>query len=333
MAVKDEPDPVLMNETDLLVRIKTVGVCGSDVHYYKNGKIGDQVIQFPFRIGHECSGIVEQVGGKVKALKIGDRVAVDPAISCGICDQCRLGRHHTCRDLIFMGCPGEVEGALAEFVVLPEKCCYILPSSISFFQGALVEPISIGYYAVNMIKNFDFTSIGILGAGPIGLSVLLNAKYTNIKRIYITDKINNRIDFAKNLGAYWIGNPDNSDIIKEITMEEPLLLDAVFECCGDQEALDQAVEILKPGGFLFIIGIPVENRISFDISKLRRKEISVYNIRRQNNCMNSAIELILNNLSIMNTWITHKFPLEKVNEAFDLVSNYKDGVIKAVIEF
>ena len=333
ISIKTKPDPVIRNETDVLIRTKAVGICGSDIHYYKNGKIGDQVIKFPYRIGHECSGLVERTGLKVKSLKAGDRVVIDPAISCGYCDQCRLGRNHTCRELVFMGCPDEQEGALAELLVVPEKCCYSLPKSISFFQGALVEPISIGNYSIKMVQHLKLNSVGILGAGPIGLSVLLNAKYSNIKRVYMTDKINNRINFAKNLGVYWVGNPVTTDIIKEIRSEEPLLLDAVFECCGDQDALDQAVDLLKPGGQLIIIGIPAIDRISLDISKLRRKEISIYNIRRQNNCMNSAIEMILNNLTLINSWITHLFPLNRINEAFDLVADYRDNVIKAMVEF
>ena len=333
LEVNEVPKPFIQNDTDVLIQIKAVGICGSDIHYYLNGKIGDQIIKYPFRIGHECSGIVVETGKKVKWIKSGDRVAVDPAVSCGLCDQCRLGRHHTCRNLNFMGVPDEIKGALVEFIVLPEKCCYKLHKSINYFQGALVEPISIGNYSVNMIRNLKLNSIGILGSGPIGLSVLLNAKYSNIKRIYITDKLMNRLNFAHNLGAYWTGNPDKSDIVKDIISEEPLLLDAVFECCGKQEALDQAVNLLKPGGYLFVIGIPQNDRISFNISDIRRKEIIIYNVRRQNNCMNSAIEFILNNLSIMNSWVTHKFPLSKVKDAFDLVVDYKDRVIKAMIEF
>jgi L-iditol 2-dehydrogenase len=331
--LKDIPKPVIKNDTDVLIEIKAVGICGSDIHYYRNGKIGDQVIKYPFRIGHECSGQVVEVGKKVNQVKAGDRVAIDPAISCGVCDQCIMGRHHTCRNLNFMGCPGEIEGCLAEFIIVPEKCCYKLHHSINYFQGVLIEPISIGYYSVNILRALNISTVGILGSGPIGLSVLLNAKYSKIKRIYVTDKIDHRIHFAKKLGAYWTANPEKSDVVTEIQKQEPLLLDAVFECCGDQNAIDQAVDLLKPGGFLLIIGIPAPDRISFNISKIRRKEITIYNIRRQNYCILPAMEFILNNLSIMNSWVTHKFPLKKVKDAFDLVDNYHDNVIKAMIEF
>jgi L-iditol 2-dehydrogenase len=331
--VKEIQKPVIRNDTDVLIQVKAVGICGSDIHYYLNGKIGDQVIHYPFRIGHECSGKVVEVGGKTNKIKVGDRIAIDPAISCGLCDQCIMGRYHTCRNLNFLGCPDEKEGCLAEYMIVPEKCCYKLPHSLNYFHGALVEPISIGYYAVNLIKDLKISTVGILGSGPIGLSVLLNAKYSKIKRVYVTDKINYRIHFAKNLGAYWADNTNHVDIIKEIRKEEPLLLDAVFECCGDQNALDQAIELLKPGGVLIIIGIPPVDRISLNISKIRRKEITIYNIRRQNFCIQPAIEVILNNLTIMNSWLTHKFPLKQVKDAFDLVANYNDNVIKAMIEF
>lgn len=199
-------------------------------------------------------------------------------------------------------------------------------------QGALVEPLSIGVYAVELLDNLKAETIGILGTGPIGLSVLLAARVAGISLVYVTDKIDERLKVARNAGADWVGNPDKSDIVTDIQMQEPSLLDAVFECCGDQDAIDQAIELLKPGGKLMILDIPLTERISFDISKLRRKEICIQNVHRQNNCIQTAIDLIENRQVEVDFMATHYFDLEEAKEAFELVSGYRDGVIKAMIQ-
>ena len=157
---RETPKPTIKKTTDVLLQIRKVGICGSDIHYYSTGKIGDQVIKFPFTIGHECSGIVEAVGGKVTRVKKGDHVAIEPAVSCGKCDQCKSGRRHTCRNLKFLGCPGELEGCLSEYIVMPEENCYKISPSMSFIQGALVEPLSIGVYSASFLDRPGSKTIG-----------------------------------------------------------------------------------------------------------------------------------------------------------------------------
>ena len=134
-------------------RVATVGVCGSDMHYYRHGRIGSQVVQFPWIVGHECSGTVEQVGTGVKTLRVGDRVAVDPLIACGRCDQCLLGRENTCRNQKFLGCPGQTPGAMAEQLVMPERNCFPIPPHMTFEQATLVEPFAIGLYASKLAQR------------------------------------------------------------------------------------------------------------------------------------------------------------------------------------
>lgn len=330
--VREVPNLQLRNEKDVLLKIDVVGLCGSDIHYYLMERIGSQVVQYPFTPGHECAAVVEKVGSAVVRVKPGDRVAIDPAVSCGKCDQCQAGRPNTCRNLLFLGFPGQLQGCLSEFIVMPEENCYPIDEQITQRQSALVEPLSIGVYAVKLLDNLKAETIGILGSGPIGLSVLLAARVAGISLVYVTDKIDERLKAARNAGADWVGNPDKSDIVTDIQMLEPSLLDAVFECCGDQDAIDQAIELLKPGGKLMILGIPLTERISFDISKLRRKEICIQNVRRQNNCIQTAIDLIENQQVKVDFMATHHFNLEEIKEAFELVSGYGDGVIKAMIQ-
>ncbi|MGD0337534.1 MAG: alcohol dehydrogenase catalytic domain-containing protein [Bacteroidota bacterium] len=325
------PDPEIINDTDVLIRIKTVGVCGSDIHYYTSGRIGSQIVQFPFIIGHETAGTVEKIGKKVTRVKPGQRVAIDPAVSCGRCDQCKAGRENTCREIHFLGTPKQLEGCLREFIVLHEKCCFPIKDSMTFEQAALSEPLSIAVYSVEKSLLPDKASAAILGVGPIGMSLFHVLRTKNAGTVYVTDKIEERLAFSKKLHPRWSGNPNRIDIIKEISKIEPLLLDVVYECSGDEEAIGQAVQLLKPGGALVLVGIPETDEISFSIHELRRKEITIINIRRQVHCTQKAIDLLALHQINMDSMVTHRFPLEETKHAFDLVENYRDGVMKAII--
>lgn len=332
MAFRELPVPEISEDHDVLVRVKAVGVCGSDIHYFTGGKIGSQVIEYPFRIGHECAGEVEAVGAKVTRVHPGDLVAMDPCISCGSCSQCRAGRPHTCLQQSFLGCPGQVVGCMAEYIIMPAENCYPVKGELTPAEAAFVEPLSIGCYTAQFLEHHQAQQVAILGAGSIGLSVLLSATVRGISRIYATDKLDYRLAVARKMGAGWTGNPDQVDIAAEIREENPEMMDAVVECCGQQDALDQAIDLLKPGGALLIVGIPENDRISFDISKIRRKEIVIQNIRRQNRCMQPALDLVEQRRIDVKPLLTHSFSLFESSTAFDLVTNYRDQVIKAMIE-
>ena len=329
--IQQIPDPEITHDTDVLIRIRMVGVCGSDIHYYTTGRIGSQIVQFPFIIGHEAAGIVQRTGKKVTRVKPGQSIAIDPAVSCGHCDQCRAGRQNTCRELLFLGCPKQLQGALCEYIVLRENCCFPTNERMTFEQAVLSEPLAIAVYAVERSHLPARANVAILGAGPIGMSVFHVLRTKNVGDVYITDKIPARLEFSQQLNPRWCGNPDRTDIVKEISNIEPLLLDVVYECSGDMAAFDQAVKLLKPGGTLTIVGIPEIDEIPFPIHDLRRKEITVINIRRQAHCTQKAIDLLERRQINMQAMVTHHFPLEETRYAFDLVADYRDGVMKAMI--
>lgn len=331
MEPAEVPDPVLTQPTDVLLKVEVVGVCGSDVHYYTTGRIGSQVVRYPYRVGHEFSATVLETGSQVRGLKRGDRVAVDPAMSCGTCDQCRAGRLHTCRTLRFLGCPGQAEGCLSERVVMPRECCFPVPADMTLEQAAAIEPLSIGIYAAGFAAPLRGQRIGILGFGPIGLSILLPALAGGVDRVYVTDRVPERLTIAQRTGATWTGNPDRGNVLQDIRTREPLLLDTVFECCGQQSALDTAVELLKPGGKLVLVGIPEVDRITFPIDLLRRKELCIQNIRRQNECTQKAIDQVASGKIDLDGMVTHRFSFAESKAAFDLVEQYADGVMKALI--
>jgi L-iditol 2-dehydrogenase len=329
--INEIPDPEIEKPTDVLLKIELVGVCGSDVHYYETGRIGSQIAEFPFIVGHECSATVLDTGSDVTRVKKGDRITVDPAMPCFKCDQCKQDRENTCRKLRFLGSPGQSNGCLCEFVVMPQSSLFPIPDSMSLEQAALAEPATIGLYSVKQANLSPASRIAILGAGPIGLSCMLAARALNTEKCYMTEKIEPRCQTAISAGADWVGNPLKQDIVAEILKLEPLGLDAVLECAGQQETLDQAVKILKPGGRLVLVGIPREEKISFIIDEIRRKELKIINIRRQNNCTQQCLDLIAQGKISPEFMITHRFKLEQTKKAFDLVAKYADGVVKAVI--
>jgi L-iditol 2-dehydrogenase len=332
MKMANVPEPTIKKDDEVLLKVEVVGVCGSDVHYYETGRIGSQIVKYPFVVGHECAATVKAVGRTVTRVKAGDGVVVDPAITCNNCDQCKRGRKNTCRNLKFLGCPGQAGGCLCEYIVMPEDCCFPIDDKITFEHGVLCEPLAIGIYTVRQAHLLENTDIAILGSGPIGLSCLVSAVAENANACYVTEKIGERVKAAKKNGASWVGNPNKEDVVKEILRQEPAGVDVVFECAGQQETIDQAVELLKPGGKLMLIGIPRLERISFRIDKIRRKEITIVNVRRQNDCTQKAIDLIASGKVNVDFMITHRFKLAQTQQAFDMVAGYHDGVIKALIE-
>jgi L-iditol 2-dehydrogenase len=332
MEVVDVPEPSIRSDNDVLLKIEMVGVCGSDVHYYETGRIGSDTVEYPFIVGHECAATVKAVGSSVTRVKIGDRVAVEPAIVCHNCDQCEQGRENTCRNIKFLACQGQIEGCLCEYIVMPEDCCFPVGDGLTFAQAVLCEPLTIAVYAVKQACLHEDSEIAVLGAGPIGLSCLVTAKAGNTRTCYVTEKVKERVEVATKSGATWVGNPNEEDIVKEILKRQPAGVDVVFECAGQQETIDQAVEILKPGGKLMLIGIPRTERISFIIDRMRRREITLVNVRRQNKCSEIAIDLIASGKINMDFMATHRFKLEQTKEAFDMVADYRDGVVKALIQ-
>jgi L-iditol 2-dehydrogenase len=333
MEMMEVSKPAIQNPDDVLIKMKVLGVCGSDVHYYVSGKIGSQVVQYPFSVGHEGAGEVEAVGSAVQHVKPGDRVAIEPAMPCGECDQCKAGRPHTCRKLKFLGCPGQAEGSLSEYVVMPEESCFPIPDTMSYDQAAISEPLAIGVYAVKQSIDLRNKKIGILGFGPIGMSVLLPALAKGANDIFVTDKIDERLELAKNTGATSTANPLKEDVAAKLKEQTPELLDVVFECCGQQDAIENAIDMLKPGGKLMIIGIPEFDRWSFRVDELRHKEICIQNVRRQNGCVQETLDMMNNKLVDIDPMVTHRFSFEDTKKAFDLVTEYNDGVMKAMIDF
>lgn len=334
MKITNASEPILTGNNDVKIKLASIGVCGSDIHYYSEGKIGTQIVKYPFAVGHECSGTIVEVGPEVTNVKVGDLVVVDPAVHCGHCDQCLSGRPHTCRNNKFLGCPGQLEGCLSDYIVMPSFTCFPVTGKMNPVQAALIEPFTIGVYSVKLAEIKDSeTSAVIFGAGPIGLSILLKLLADEIKNVGIVEPLDYRLEKAKEIGARYFVNPEKQNVETEVKKQEELLVDVVFEASGEQDAVNNAVKILKPGGKLILVGIPPSAQYTFDMDLMRRKEITIINVRRQNHCVEEAINLVISGKADVEKMVTHHFTFDDTGTAFDIVEQYKDGVIKAMIDF
>jgi L-iditol 2-dehydrogenase len=328
--LRNVADPKVSAPDDVLVGLKAIGVCGSDLHYYRDGRIGEQVVTFPFSVGHECAGTILQAG-PASGRKVGQRVAIDPLVACGQCDQCLAGRENTCRSQKFLGCPGQLEGSTAELLVMPGRCALPIPDTMTFEQAVMSEPFAIGMWAAHLAGPTKGKKIAVLGCGPIGLCVIQALKAAGECTIFATDLLDSRVELARRTGAAWSGNAAKIDPVAEILKQAPNGVDVVVECVGLQDTIDQAGQLLTPGGKLVIVGIPPQHRLSMDMNFFRRRELSVQNVRRQNGCAQKALDLIASGKVSLDPQITHHFSLDQTQAAFDLVADYRDGVVKAMI--
>ena len=326
----DEPVPVI-GPDDVLIRIKSVGICASDVHYYKEGRIGTSVVEKPLILGHEPSGVIEDVGSAVRNLKKGDRVAVEPARPCWECEICKAGHTHVCRSVRFFGTP-PIDGALRELVAWPARLAIPIPDSVSFDEAAMVEPLAIGLHAARVANLRGGETVAVLGAGAIGLSVLQAVRVKDAASIVVTEPIRKRRMAAQKLGANVALDSSASDIVERIIAanngREP---DVVFECAGEPEAFAQACMVARPLSTVVIVGIPSEDVYCFPASVCRRKELAIRLLRRSCGEAEESIDMVEQGRVDVKSYVTHTFPLEKTREALDLAAAKSDGAIRVVV--
>lgn len=311
--------------------MKYVGICGSDIHYYATGRIGDQVVRYPFVLGHEGSG---QIADGAGLFPPGTPVYIEPAMACHSCDQCLAGRENTCRNLKFLGNPLEHPGCMSEEIVLPRDCIVPLPNWLGLEEAVLLEPLSIGVYAVQRSRAENGCRAAIAGAGPIGLSVLLALTDIEPHRVFVSEPVQARRKAAEQLGAHGSFDPGQAGAAPAIFAATGGGADIAFECAGTQESIDDAARMLRPGGTMVLIGIPEGlDRITYDPHLARRRELTVVNIRRQNRCTDAALSILAARRDAAKVLITHRISPVRAGEAFDLVEHKSDGSIKAVLQF
>ncbi len=317
---------------EVLLQIASVGVCGSDVHYYSEGRIGNQIVQNPIIMGHEFSAFVAKLGTGVENLNPGQLVAVDPAIPCGNCELCRLGHPNLCPNVQFCGTP-PVNGVFTEYAVMPAENCFSLPEIITPDEGALLEPLGVAIHSVNLSHLKPGDTVTVLGAGPIGLLIAKVAKIAGASKVYMTDPLEFRRKFAGQYAADICFDPINQDPEVEITRAtKGRGTDIVFEAAGAAETPQQAANIVRFGGKVILAGIPADDMLSFSASIARRKGLTIKLVRRMKHTYPRSMDLVRTGQVDLLSLITHRLPLSGVGEAMELLTHYRDGVIKAVIE-
>lgn len=328
--IEDIEKPAI-KDNEALVRVKAVGVCGSDVHYYLHGRIGDQIIKGNHILGHEAAGEVVEVGKEIIDLTPGMRVAIEPGVPCGQCEHCRRGRYNICPNVKFLGTP-PIQGAYREYIPYPADFLFPIPDSMSFEEGVLIETLSVGVHAADISGIKLGNSIAILGCGPIGLVTLKSIIVAGAGQVFVTDLIDERLKFAQKYKNVITINASKEDPVKRIKEETGGRgVDIVFEAAGAFDTVRQSVEVVRIGGEIVLIGIPDEDLVSVDPHILRRKELVIKALRRFVHNYPQSIKLVHSGNIIVKDITTHRFKLEEINKAFNLVENYDDGIMKAII--
>jgi len=316
---------------EVLIQVKEVGICASDVHWYENGHIGDAVMTEPLILGHEFAGVIAEVGPGVTNVKAGDRVAVEPGIPCYRCDICAEGGYNICPNVRFCGTP-PTDGAFREFLSWPARLVEPIPDSMSIGEAAMLEPLAIGVYAIDIAGDVRGKTIGVLGVGAIGLSILQAARAAGCGETFVTDPIPERLELARRLGAARTldaRDPKVVDAVGQATGGRGL--EIVFEAAGENEAVFQATEMVRPGGLVILGGIPSDDRIVLGAGAVRRKGLTIRLLRRSKDTLRRAIRLVQEGRADVASYITHRFPLEQLDKAFQLARDRKDGALRVLV--
>ena len=338
--IEEIPHPGPPGPGEALIRIGVVGICGSDMHVYRHAKIGDTNLEGPLVLGHEFSGVVEAIGdpaesaldGEFQQLKVGTRVAVDPAFPCGQCEWCERGDPNLCVDLPFCGL-WPTDGCLAEYIRVPTKNCFPVPDQFSDAEIALLEPFAIAVHAVDLAHVRTGQSIALFGAGPVGLCLLEALKAAGAGPIFVADRLDWRLDLAKRQGADETWNVDQSDAVAGILKStQGRGVDIAIEAAHGGEAVGWAAESTAHGGRLLVVGIDPDDRLTLKHSTARRKGLTITMVRRMKLTYPRAIRLLERGSVNLAPLVSHRLPLEKTAEAFELCADYQDGVVKAIVE-
>jgi len=327
---RDVPMPTI-GPGEALIKIKSVGVCASDSHRYLHGKLGEEDMPGPLILGHEFSAEVVELAPDVTSVRPGDRVAVEPARHCGKCEMCRTGHPNLCPDVQFCGTP-PVDGAFREYMAYPADLLYKLPEGVSYDEGALLEPLGVALHSVRLGHFKPGWTAAILGVGPIGLCTLLVLRAMGATEIIVTDPLDYRLELAQKLGADVALNPEKQDVIQAVLDHTGGRgVDVVFEAAGVRETPQQAVEMARPGGNVVLIGIPVDEWISFKSTPSRRKGLTIYMVRRMKHVYEYTLPMVERRLLDLKPLITHVFPFSRTEEAMATSVHYRDGVVKAIV--
>ncbi|NQT53564.1 NAD(P)-dependent alcohol dehydrogenase [bacterium] len=316
---------------EALVKVEACGVCGSDVHYYQHGRIGDFVVRKPLILGHECAGTVVAVGRRARSVALGDRVAVEAGHTCGQCEHCRTGRYNLCPDVVFLATP-PVHGAFVQYLAHPASWLHKLPDGVSFDEGAMLEPFNVGLYAARLAGVQPGSTVAVLGSGPIGLTALQAAKASGATTLIATDVVPSRLRLAKKLGATATINAAEEDTVGAIlALTDGKGADVVFEAAGTVPTTQQSVAAVTRGGAIALIGLGPQSHFEMPVMDIICKEVRLTGQFRYANLYPAAIEMVASGAVDLRSMINRRYPFADLADAMAACAKVDPKAIKTMI--
>lgn len=317
---------------EVLVKLEYVGICGSDLHYYETGAIGDYVVETPFVLGHEPGGVVVEVGEEVHHLQVGDRVALEPGKTCGHCEFCKQGKYNLCPDVIFFATP-PVDGVFQEYVAHEADLCFKLPENVSTLEGALIEPLAVGFHAAIQGDAHLGQKAVVMGAGCIGLVTMMALKARGVSRVYVVDIMEKRLEKAMELGADGIINGAKEDVEERAgQLTDGKGMDLVIETAGTEITTRQAIRIAKKGSDIVLVGYSRTGEMNLPMSLVLDKELTFKTVFRYRHIYPMAIDAVASGKVNLKGIVTDIFQLKEAQKAMDYSVNNKADIVKAVIQ-
>lgn len=333
MIIKDIPVPEI-NDDQVLVSLEYVGICGSDVHYFHSGTCGPFKVDLSqdYMLGHECAGTVAAIGKNVTTLKVGDKVCLEPGITCGECEFCKGGKYNLCPDVEFLATP-PYAGCNEEYIAFPENMCFKLPENVSTKEGALIEPLSVGFHAANQGDVQVGDTVLILGGGCIGLVTLLSCKAHGAGTIILADAVDAKLQKAKEMGATYVVDvktQDTIEFVNEVTNGRGV--DKVFECAGSPVTIAQTPFAVCKGGTIVLVGLAAQEEINYNFAQIMDKEAEIKSVFRYRNIYPKAVSAVAAGAIDVGQIVTHEFELEDIQAAYEEALVNKTDLVKAVIK-
>jgi len=313
------------------VRLQGVGICGSDLHSYSEGSVGDTSCQYPMVLGHEPAGVIVKTGDGVSGWHAGDRVFCEPAIYCYHCEFCHTGRHNICANIRFMSMPGD-PGFFRDAVNLPAGNLLGVPPHLGLAYATLIEPLAVALHSMKFVSLQPGETVAVFGAGPIGFLTAACLKLSGAGRVWAIDPVASRRELAGATGVDAVVDPAAVDPVAEIRRDTGGRgVDVAIDCATKNGTINQCINVARNGGRVVVTGIPAEAMVEIEFSPLRRKEIAFFNVRRSNHESELALELLARHERIFAPLVTHRRPLDQIGDAFDQLEHYRDGVGKIVL--
>lgn len=316
---------------EVLVKLEYVGICGSDIHYYETGAIGDYVVEPPFVLGHEPGGTVVEVGENVRHLQVGDRVALEPGKTCGHCEFCREGRYNLCPDVQFFATP-PVDGVFQEYVAHEAALCFKLPDNVSTMEGALIEPLAVGFHAANQGGAHAGQTAVVMGSGCIGLVSMMALRAEGVSRVYVVDVMRKRLDKALELGADAVINGAEEDAVEAVErLTEGRGADLVIETAGTETTTRQAIRLSKRGATIVLVGYSKSGEMTLPMSLALDKELTFKTVFRYRHIYPMAIDAVASGRVNLRGVVTDVFDFDDIQNAMDRSVSDKANIVKAVV--